>query len=84
MTRARRIPADGLAALAGPPLPRRSNLARLYRSVEKHRRLGLSIRDAEVEAFCEGYFGDDTEGREATRRAMGAARWRAGVHSGQD
>lgn len=61
--------------------PRVSNLARLYRSVEKHRRLGLSIGDAEVEAFCEAYFGDDSEGRAAAHRAMGRARWRAGVHA---
>jgi len=62
-----------------PLAPRVSNLARLYRSVEKHRRLGLAIGDAEVEAFCEAYFGEDKEGRAAARRAMGVARWRAGV-----
>jgi len=60
--------------------PRVSNLARLYRSVEKHRRLGLTIGDAEVEAFCEAYFGDDSEGRAAAHRALGLERLRARVH----
>lgn len=67
----------------GPPVSmdsRVSNLARLYRSVEKHRRRGLSIGDAEVEAFCEAYFGEDRSGRAAAGRAMAAARLRASLH----
>jgi hypothetical protein len=66
------------------PLPlsaRVRNLARLFRSVEKHRRAGLAIGTAEVEAFCKAYFGDDAEGRTAAHRAMGVARLRASVHA---
>jgi len=72
-----------LARRESAPLPlnaRVSNLARLYRSVEKHRRLGLTIGDAEVEAFCEAYFGDDSDGRAAAHRALGLERLRARVH----
>ncbi len=64
--------------------PRVSNLARLYRSVEKHRRRGLWIGDAEVEAFCEDYFGEDKSGRVAAHRAMATARWRASRHTTGD
>lgn len=60
------------------PLPGRvSNLARLYRSVEKHRRRGLHIDAEDVGAFCDAYFGDDAEGRAAARGALGLARLRA-------
>jgi len=65
-------------------LPRRAriaNLARLYRSVEKHRRRGLHIDAGDVEAFCDAYFERDAEGRRAARGALGLARLRARVHS---
>ncbi len=65
------------------PLPMRArirNLARLYRSVEKHRRRGLHIDDGDVEAFCDAYFGDDAEGRRAAHPALGLARLRASFH----
>jgi len=57
-----------------------ANLARLYRSVEKHRRSGVAIGDAEVKKFCEAYFGDDARGRRALYRAVGIARLRARIH----
>jgi hypothetical protein len=72
-----------LARREHAPLPlsvRVRNLARLFRSVEKHRRAGLAIGTAEVEAFCKAYFGDDDEGRTAAHRAMRFARLRASVH----
>ena len=59
------------------------NLARLFRSVEKHRRAGREIAAAEVEAFCKAYFGDDVEGRAAAHRAMRLAKLRARLHPRQ-
>ncbi len=57
-----------------------ANLARLYRSVEKHRLSGVAIGDAEVKKFCEAYFGNDARGRRALHRAVGIARLRARIH----
>lgn len=62
------------------PLPERdrtANLARLYRSVEKHRRRGLAIGEAEAGAFCDAYFGDDGAGRARVRAALRRAGLRA-------
>ena len=64
-----------------PLRDRISNLARLFRSVEKHRRAGLEIGEADIGAFCEEYFGEDSEGRRAAGGAMGLARLRARVHA---
>ncbi len=72
-----------LARREEAPLPLRarvSNLARLARSAEKHRRAGLALGEAEVEAFCEAYFGEDAEGRRAAGGALKRARLRARVH----
>jgi 3-deoxy-D-manno-octulosonic acid kinase len=57
-----------------------ANLARLARSAEKHRRAGQAVDAAEIEAFCEAYFGDDREGRRAAERALKLARLRAKIH----
>ena len=68
------------ARRAGGPLPqqgRTANLARLYRSVEKHRRMGMAIGEAEVGAFCEAYFGDDAAGGARLRGALRRAGLRA-------
>jgi tRNA A-37 threonylcarbamoyl transferase component Bud32 len=62
-----------------PRAARVSNLARLYRSVEKHRRRGLHIDAEDVDVFCDAYFGDDAEGRAAARGALGLARLRARI-----
>jgi 3-deoxy-D-manno-octulosonic acid kinase len=72
-----------LARRGEAPLPLRAriaNLARLARSAEKHRRAGLALGEAEIEAFCEAYFGEDAEGRRAAGRALRLARLRAWVH----
>jgi hypothetical protein len=72
-----------LARREGTPLPLRArvpNLARLARSAEKHRRAGLALGEAEGEAFCEAYFGDDAAGRRAAGRALKIARLRAKLH----
>lgn len=63
-----------------PLSARIANLARLYRSVEKHRHSGVAIGNAEVKQFCKAYFGDDARGRRALHRAVGIARLRARIH----